>query len=253
MTKQHKCALALAVLLVCMIGVFSACEPPKTNLEQVASAVSTKQVGLWTGESQEMDVVLTAMQEEEIFLTDGKVGQQVSVTQLSVRPKQVAMLDKSLSYVITGEKGELRGVMEKNRLGVTFVAKIEGLDAIGKPISVTIDDSQTQTQIEWTDRMAGMLDADAALEIAYNTFAEHIDPLLEAGEWNREGYIRMIHDVTQQESGYYWYVSFIADRDDYWAVLIASDSGEVLSKRMHGPQGESQPTVTTPETPPIGQ
>ncbi len=254
MAKKIKLAIALAAIALCAVGILTACKPPKTNLELVADTVSTYQTGLWTGNHEAMDIALTVMQEEDVFLTDGLVGTQVARTQLSLRPKQVELLDKTFTYTLTGESGELKGQLTRNRLGVSFTADITGLEGIGAVQSVTIHDGETEYAIELSNRLDGMIDYLAALKIGYETFQPQIDALLGEKAWNREVYIRMIHDAHSPSGGYYWYVSFIASRDDYWAVLMTTDSGQIVSKRMHSPQGEQETSgPTTPQSPTIPQ
>ena len=90
----------------------------------------------------------------------------------------------------------------------------------------------------------GQATAKRALEIAASAFKAEIDAAVAAGGFDRETYVKLVRNDHDPEGGFYWFVSFIKDRDDYWAALIDSVTGEVVSTRISGAQeGETSDTI----------
>lgn len=233
MTKKKLLIVSVVLIAVIACCVFAACKPPKTNLEQVADLISAKQDGLWTGSCESFRITLTKTTEEETFLADGVVGVQKERVVLSLRPATTDFLEKEYTYVLKGETGELKGSLQKDRIGIAFTAQINDFAAIGKVNGLVIGYDDVETEIALTDRLENMIAYDKALEIAYNAYHEQIDEALADGGFKREVYLRLVNDRRDPDSDYLWYVSFIAGRDDYWSVMIRPDDGTVVSKREH--------------------
>lgn len=233
MAKKKILIAAVLVIVALGVCVLAACQPSKTNLEQLAELVSAKQDGLWTGSCESFSVTLTKTWEEETFLADGIVGSQKRCVTLSLRPSKTEFLDKQYEYTLKGESGELKGALQKDKIGITFTAQIDDVDAIGKITGLTVVYDGLEKEIELTDRLEGMLGCDRILEIAYEAYREQIDAALEAGDLKREVYLRLVNDRRNPDSDYLWYVSFIAGRDDYWSVMIRPSDGTIVSKREH--------------------
>ena len=117
----------------------------------------------------------------------------------------------------------------------------EELDAV----AVTYGETTAEVALE---NAITEIDNVRALEIAAETFKEDIDAALASGGFGRETYVKLVRNDHDPEGGYYWFVSFIADRDDYWAALIDSKTGEVISTRKSA-ASESEETVATDEIP----
>ena len=67
-----------------------------------------------------------------------------------------------------------------------------------------------------------------AYEYAEKEFADRITPAKESGTYSREIYVKLI---TGDRQNYYYYVSYVGEGVDYWALLINPTTGEVVSKR----------------------
>ena len=102
----------------------------------------------------------------------------------------------------------------------------------------TIEQVYSRTMQSAT-RLAALLGCEAqteidnikALEIAVSAFQTEIDAAIAEGGFDRETYVKLVRNDHDPNGGYYWFVSFIKDKDDYWAALIDSKTGEVVSTR----------------------
>ena len=56
--------------------------------------------------------------------------------------------------------------------------------------------------------------------------------MLDNNTFDREIYIRVIEDKHNLSNNYYWYVSFIKNREDYFSTLVSLNGEVVTSKIM---------------------
>ena len=178
---------------------------------------------------------MSTLSQEEAFIADGKVGNVVTRTTLVV--KSVSATDKEMTYSLQSESGKKEGVLSKNVLGNAYLAEIDNISEIGVPVSVVITvgsgEEATEYTISLTDRMADVIDADEALMTAYEYYKQQLDAEIASEDgWQREIFVRFVNDRKDSESKYYWYVAFVADRNDDMAVLIDPATKEIVSSRV---------------------
>lgn len=232
MTK--KITIIVCVLLCCL-AVFVACGEKKTTEQILSDSVSSRQSACYTGSDENFDVTLTTLAQEEAFIADGKVGNVVTRTTLVVKP--VSATDKEMTYSLQSESGKKEGVLSKNVLGSAYLAEIDNISEIGVPVSVVITvgsgEEATEYTISLTDRMADVIDADEALMTAYEYYKQQLDAEIASEDgWQREIFVRFVNDRKDSESKYYWYVAFVADRNDDMAVLIDPATKEIVNSRV---------------------
>lgn len=220
---------AIAITSVCL----SACKGGTEGMT-ISDTLSYNQYMLYSGENDEFRVSVTGVKKEELFISDGKIGNLVDSVKVTLRPVSAAMLDNEYSYRVKGELGSVEGKLSKDGFGVTFSSELTGLSEIGEIECAVIMYSDKSVDIPLTNRISAQVDSAKALEIAYNQFKDEIDVALKEGTFNRESYVKLVHNDNAADSGYYWFVSFIAAKDDYWAVLIDSKDGTVVSSRKSG-------------------
>ena len=83
-------------------------------------------------------------------------------------------------------------------------------------------------EIDLSSVLEGALTADQVIDIAKQEFKDKIDAEYAQGKADREIYVKLI---TADRTTYYYYVSFIGDGVDYWAMLADVKTGEVISKK----------------------
>ena len=243
---MKKRILIAVVLLLALAAAFclAACDEESFDIK---NTLSYDQYMFYFGKTDDLELSVTGVNKEELFISDGKVGEKKDSVNISLRPLKPAMLNYEYSYVLTGESGSLQGNLQKDNFGVTFTAELQGAENIGKILSVAVTYGETTAEVALENAITE-IDNVRALEIAAETFKEDIDAALSSGGFGRETYVKLVRNDHDPEGGYYWFVSFIADRDDYWAALIDSKTGEVISTRKSA-ASESEETVATNEIP----
>ena len=197
--------------------------------------MSSRQTACYTGAAEEFDVTLTTLSQEEAFIADGKVGNVVTRTTLVVKP--AAAEDAQYTFSLESESGKIEGALSKNVLGSAYIADIADLSAICNPSTLVITkgsgEDAAQYAIELTDRMADVINSEEAVKTAYDYYKQQIDAEIASEDgWQREIFVRYVNDRKDAESKYYWYVSFVADRNDDMSVLIDPVTKEIVNSRV---------------------
>ena len=96
------------------------------------------------------------------------------------------------------------------------------------PTSITIGEGENAQCINLCNILEGKLTSADVINIAEKEFADRITPAKESGTYSREIYVKLI---TGDRQHYYYYVSYIGEGVDYWALLLEPDTGAVVSKK----------------------
>ena len=81
--------------------------------------------------------------------------------------------------------------------------------------------------------MADVIDSDEAVKTAYEYYKQQLDAEIASEDgWQREIFVRYVNDRKDSESKYYWYVAFVADRNDDMSVLIDPATKEIVNSRV---------------------
>ncbi|MCI8944238.1 MAG: hypothetical protein HFE33_01010 [Clostridia bacterium] len=229
MKKLFKFILPIAILAVVLVAC-AGCGEQKTNLEKLVDRTSYMQEGLYTAADDNFDVTLSVINQEEHFIADGKVGGIMLLSTLTLTPHSTDSLSKTYEYTLTGDVSSVSGTVSKSRLGINLACKITDISSVGKIQSLTLKEGETSIEYQLTDICPAEFGAQNALEVAYTHFQQKIDPALDDNSFDRECYVKLLGQ-GEKDGKYYWYVSFIKDKGDYWAAVIDPETKAVVSAR----------------------
>lgn len=234
--KKRVLAVALCVAALAACAVFAtACEEQKTTREILDENISSRQTALYTGQTDNATVTVGTLDREKVFVADGKVGDVETVT--TVVATLPSLSDESTyTYVLKGTAGQAEGAMAPSVIGAKLIAKISDVTALGELTELAITDSAAPEDVyvfELVDKMEGAITPAQALDKAYEHFKTEIDAELASEDgMQREIYVRYVNGKTDRDSEYYWYVAFVADRNDDMSVLIDPADGEIVTSRI---------------------
>lgn len=230
--KKKLLIVSALICIFCSALIFVGCKET-TTMEKIQQRVSIEQSALYSGQNDNMQVIFNTTTQEDLFIADGKVGKIVTINKLTLNPMGADMTTKQFTYSLEGEKGKLSGAFEKSKLGTNFVATIDSIEEIGALTKIVVTYDETPHEITLVNILADSINSTKALEIAYEAFKEKIDASIENKTFEREVYIKVVEDTLNEDS-YYWFVSFIAAKDDYWSALIGFD-GQLVNSKVHAP------------------
>ena len=238
--KKKFIRFAVLSALACLIFALAGCQKPKTNYEKLCENVSYMQTGLYTANDENFDVKLTTTTQEELFIADGKANAQIELNILTIVPSNAANLSKSYEFTLTGTNSSVSGTITNSRLGINLLCNVEDMKNIGEPKTLTLKDGDNTYTFQLENKCANITDGNGALEIAYTHYQEKIDAALEDKTFDRECYVKLLSQTNENnEPEYYWYVSFIKDKNDYWATIIDPITKEVVSSRESAKQNQT--------------
>lgn len=210
-------ALALSALCLAACDRGSSEDDRPKDISRMVSA-------FYAGECEDFAVTFERGSKEEPFIADGKTTSVVDFSSLRVIPLRATEASE-ISFVLSGSAGEsVSGKLTAGTFG-EFRAEVAAEFA---PVKVTLTAGELTREIDLGDVLSGCLSGYDAVEIARREFASRSDAEGQEGEQAREIFVKLI---TGDRTAYYYYVSFIGEGVDYWAVLLDPATGEVVSKR----------------------
>ncbi|MDE6189502.1 MAG: hypothetical protein K2G37_04380 [Clostridia bacterium] len=223
---------ALLIAILCISAAFAGCQITKSNYEKLCDNVSYMQTGLFVANDDNFDVKLTTTTQEELFIADGKVDSKVDLATLTILPRSAADLSKTFEYTLEGSLSSASGSIAKSRLGINLVCNIDNMASVGEPKTLTLSEGEDTFTLEFVNVCADITDGNGALNIAYTHFQEKIDAALAEDSFDRECYVKLLCQTNDaNETEYFWYVSFIKNKRDYWAAIVNPTTDEIVSSR----------------------
>ena len=219
--KKKVFLIFVAILVVVCSVVFVSCNKDKTPTER--GNISRTISAFYAGENDNFAVSIQSGKREKNFMADGKATDVVDFTELTILPLKVHDCEEYV-FVINGESATLSGKVKGNEFGEYIISV--NLDFT--PISVTIGEGEGAECISLTNVLDGKLTSADVINIAETEFADRINGAKEAGDYCREIYVKLI---TGDRQNYYYYVSYIGEGVDYWALLVNPATGEIVSKK----------------------
>lgn len=220
MKRKYILTIVAMALAISVAFCFVACN--KASVDKQNNNVSRMTTSYYAGEDENYAVSIECGQREKCFIADGKAKDVLAFCELKVTPLKTNDCD-TISYLVVGESATLSGSLARDEDN-EFVALIS-LDFEPKSITLTINESNHE--IDLCNILEGALGIGDIINIAKGEFADRIASE-NGGVLNREIYIKLI---TGDRINYYYYVSFIGEGLDYWALLVEPKTGSVISKK----------------------
>ncbi len=222
MKRKILLAVTAISIIVCALAVFVACNPK--DGKNPSDNVSRQTDAYFAGESDMFSVAIEKGRREKIFIADGKATDVQDFCQITVVPLKSNDYD-GVSYVVKGENdATLSGELDSAEYG-EYSATIN-LDFV--PTSITLTAGSDVSEIELKNVLEGALTSADIINLAKDAFKEKIELESADGKPQREIYVKLI---SGDRKNYYYYVSFIGDGVDYWAMLLDPKTGDIISKK----------------------
>ena len=220
--KRKICLILVAILCLSLSFVVLCACNKKTSDEQKDN-ISRLTEQYYAGESDLFAVSIEKGRREKNFIADGVAKDVCEFTELIIVPLKTNDYT-AVSYVISADDKTVSGEIKCSSSG-EFVTSI-ALDFVPDKIAVTA--GKEQSEIDLSSVLEGALTSQDVINIAKKEFKEKIDAEYSEGKADREIYVKLI---TADRTNYYYYVSFIGDGTDYWAMLVDIKTGAIVSKK----------------------
>ena len=215
--------IAVLFTLIILVAMATLCACNLTEEPQEESNVSREVLAFYAGENEDFAISIDVMKKEKSFIADGRTTEVVGSAELIVVPLKVHD-NREYVFSVTDGTATLGGTIKGNQFG-EYSMEIT-LDFV--PKSITIGEGECAQTISLVNILDGKLTSADVINIAEKEFEERILSEKEAGKYNREIYVKLI---TGDRQHYYYYVSYIGEGVDYWALLLDPETGAVVSKK----------------------
>lgn len=220
---KRKICLILVAILCLSLSFFALCACNKKTDDEQNDNISRLTEQYYVGESDLFAVSIEKGRREKNFIADGVAKDVCDFVELTILPLKSNDYT-AISYVISADDKSVSGEIKCSSSG-EFSTSI-ALDFLPKTITVTA--GEVSSDIELDSVLDGKLSANDVIDIAKESLKDKIDQEYAEGKVEREIYVKLI---TADRESYYYYVSFIGDGVDYWAMLIDPTTGNIISRK----------------------
>lgn len=220
--KRKIILISIAILaIICCFTTLVACN--KKEEDSKSDNISRQTQSYWAGESEKFAVSVEKGRREKQFVADGIATDVIDFCEICIHPLKSNDYD-TIAFLLQDDSHTLSGEVDSGKYG-EFQSSI-ALDFTPNKVIVSVDG--VEDEIFLSDVLQDALTASDVINIARKEFQLKIDEEYAQGKPDREIYLKLI---TADRTDYYYYVSFIGDGVDYWAVLVDIKTGNIISKK----------------------
>lgn len=227
---MKKKLLILSMLFVFIFGL-SACGKNSIKLQDY---LIEDRNNLFTAQDSLYCVTFSTGMREENYNFDGVVNNKVEFGVLTLmRNDSNPLANDTYSYTITINDEKLTGTMEKSPIDNSYAVDIEKKVDDNANINVQINFTGYKFNQNLTNTSKDFsLDKNSALNLANKELKDELKNI--TSDNNKiEVVVKILKDFSNAENcKYYWYVGVIARDGQTLGILIDSNSGEIVAKKV---------------------
>lgn len=228
---MKKRLLVFTMLAVCLFCL-TACGKSSINLSDY---LIEERNNLFTAQDNLYSVTFSSGMRENNYAYDGNIDEKVEFGVLTLmRNDSNPLANDTYSYKITIGEEELSGTMEKSPVDNSYAVDIER----------SVDDNATiNVEIKFTGYKFNQglvntskdfsVDKKTALDIANKELKEDIKNLMSDKNNKIEVVMKILKDSSSSEvNRFYWYVGVISTNGETLGLLIDTNTGEIIAKKV---------------------
>lgn len=217
----------LIVMITLVALAFVGCAEPSTPMDRVTYLQT---VSLY-GQEGTFRICIRTGTAEKKPVADGVKGETANFATANLRVLEGSTAGKTYGYRFKLGDKDYTGEFVQDRFGTGFSADLGEVPDLGMLTAITIVDGESETTVPLENMMADLvITYDKALERAVEELKTDLDAEEQEG-FVREIHVKFINDGHNPDSKYYWYVAFIREDAQFWAVLVDPETGDVVAKR----------------------
>ena len=223
-------------ILICLMFTFmiislSACGKSKLNLNDY---IIEKRENLYTACDNLYCVSFSTGLRESNYNFDGIVNELVPFGVLTLtRCENLPLANDTYSYTVTINENSYDGFLTKNNDN-SYSADLE-VNTIGNEqinVQISFTGYTFNKDLENTSS-AFQVDQSTALNIATSELKENIENVLSNKNVKIEVIMKLMKDHSNEDlKNYYWYVGIISTNGETMGILIDTNNGEIIAKKV---------------------
>lgn len=227
---MKKKILIIAMFTLCLFG-FVGCGKNKINLNNY---LIEQRENLFGANDNLYTATFSTGIRESNYNFDGIVNEMIPFGVLTLtRNDNLPLANDTYTFIVTIDEQTYTGFLEKGNNN-SYSADLE---------VNTIGDEQINVQISFTGYTFNQdltnisssfnVDSDTAISIAEKELKTNLENLLKDKNVKIEVVMKLMKDYSSDEiKNYYWYVGIISTNGNTLGILIDSNSGEIIAKKV---------------------
>ena len=228
--KKILCILSIACCGVLMVG----CGSKSKNEVNFNSHLIEIRNNLFAGQDENFYATVCTGEREQDYALDGVVNELVPfgiVTIARLDNDALGAEQYPFTLVVNGEN--ITGTLEKSPYDNTYSADIEQVIADDATVTLQL----VIDEINFNQDLANVskdfvVNKDRAITIACEELSDSIKNLSEEKDNVSEAFIKILKDYSGENNRYYWYVGIISPEGKTSGILIDTNSGDIISKKV---------------------
>lgn len=229
--KKFLCVCALILVGVGFVGCGGKKEQALKTLND--NVVETRN-NIYVGADENFYATFTSGERENPYSLDGVINEMVAFGIVTLGKNDNSKLNSDeYTFVITINGEEKTGTLEKSPFDNTYSADIGVNVDDNAEISLKVSaDGNNFEQTLFNESKNFAITKERAIEIASETLTEQINNLEQETDQSSEVLIKILKDYSGETNRYFWYIGVISPDGDTAGVLIDTQTGEVVSKKV---------------------
>lgn len=225
------CALVLVVVTVSFYGCKKKAEVVVDNIN---NHIIESRNAIFAGANDNFFATFCVGEREEPYALDGVVNEKVpfGIVTFSRRDNK-ALLENSYPFSLTINGEAITGELEKSPYDNTYSADIGQSVGDDAEISLTVNgENITFNETLFNESKNFQVSQAQAISIAGEELKDVISEMLNAEDNSCEAMVKIMKDYSSDSNKYYWYVGMVCSNGKTAGILIDTNSGEVISKKV---------------------
>ena len=228
---MKKKLLIFTLITICLFGL-TACGKTKVDLNDY---LIEERNNLFTANDNLYTVTFSSGLRENDYNYDGVVNEKVDFGILTlIRNDSLPLANDTYTYKITINEEEFTGNMEKSPIDNSYAVDIEKQVNNDDIINVEIKFTGYTFKQDLTNTSKDfVVDKNTALNQATNELKTEIENLLKDKNNKIEVVMKILKDSSNTElNRFYWYVGIISTNGETLGILIDTNTGEIIAKKV---------------------
>ena len=224
--------IAILTLFALMVFGFSACTSNNINLNNY---LIERRENLFTACDNLYSVSFSTGMRESNYNFDGVVNKMVPFGVLTLtRNENLPLSNDTYAYIVKIDDNSYSGFLQKSNNDNSYCADLEVNTVGNEKINVQISFIGYTFNEDLENTSANFqVDHASALKVAQKELKQDLKNLLSDKNIKIEVVMKVVKDYSSEEvKNYYWYVGIISTNGESMGILIDSNNGEIIAKKV---------------------
>jgi len=226
--------LCLMFVAIVGIGLVACNNKTKEMVYCLENHIIEKRNNIYSASDDSYFATFCSGERENDYALDGVVNEKVPFGIVTFSKNDNSVMTKDCYNFDIEINGELKsGKLEKSPYDNTYSADIEMQVDDNAEIKLVVDvDGYAFEQVLYNESKNFKISQTDAIEIAGNELKDCISQIKEKNGKTGEAMVKILKDFSGETNRYFWYVGFVSVEGTTCGILIDTNSGDIVSKKL---------------------